>query len=236
MTGYPPEYLRAIQLRPKYGSNIIAAEELIAPAIEDFLDEINTLIRTKKPSLARKTKVDLISHSMGALSARWYTAKVQPDRVRLWLSLAGANHGTNVLCKYQGLGADELCPAYAKHKKDSRIQFELNGLPKRADVDETPYGIGKDSPDVDSVSPNLDLRIIYLSIRTSPDEWIKPETSPILDGAGNLPFKMPQAVPAKETTPGNIIMTNKVGHDEMLTSAQTMYLIRYFLNASFSLY
>ena len=70
--------------------------------------------------------------------------------MRNWISLGGASHA-NVLCKFSGQGADDCCPAYAKTRKESLIQYVLNGAPNEADVDETAYGIGKDSPGVNSI-------------------------------------------------------------------------------------
>lgn len=43
------------------------------------------------------TKVDLVSHSMGGLSTRWFVKFVSGgiDKVDEWVSLGGPNHGTN---------------------------------------------------------------------------------------------------------------------------------------------
>jgi pimeloyl-ACP methyl ester carboxylesterase len=229
-SSYPGYYLKAIELHPNNGSNIIAAEKQITSTVEDFLNSINSFLRQKSISIPLKTKVDLISHSMGAMSARWYAAKIRPDRVRMWLSLGGSNHGTDVLCRYPGPGANDLCPAYAENREESLIQFELNGQPHFPDVDETPFGIGKDSPDVDSLPPVRIRRILYISIRTSPEKWIKPETSPILDGAGGLKILIPKHIQAKETSPGNFLMTNRVGHDAMLSDRNSMELVKTILS------
>jgi pimeloyl-ACP methyl ester carboxylesterase len=228
--GYPKKYLMAIELHPNDGSNIYAAERQIFPAIEEFLRNINKSLHGKFPNMSRKTKVDMISHSMGALSARWYTAKVRPDRVRLWISLTGANHGTNVLCGFSGQGAEDLCPAYARSIEESYIQYQLNGAPDLADVDETPYGVGKDASGFFSVAPDSDRKIVYISVRTSPDKWIKPECSPILDGTGGIKIPVPENVQARETSPGNILMTNGIGHDAILICPDTMQLIKAILS------
>ncbi len=227
--GYPKKYLRAIQLRPNNGSNIVASEKQLAPEIEDFLKSINEFVQKKRLNVSSKTKVHLISHSMGALSARWFAAKVRPDRVRLWISLGGASHGSNVLCGYAGQGADDLCPAFAKNGKESLVQYQLNGRPYAPDIDETPYGIGKDSLGVRSIPPDQPRSILYVSIRTSPDKWIKPEDSPILDGAGGLSIPIPKDVKAEETSPGNILMTNRVGHDAMIADRNTLRLVEIIL-------
>ena len=149
--GYPNEFLRAIQLVPNYGGNIDVAKKQIAPAIEDFLTEINDFLYANYPQIPKKTKVDFVSHSMGGLSSRWYAARISPRRVNKWISLAGANHGTNDLCGWGTEGADDLCPAYALNEQESYIQYQLNGVPFVADVDETPYGEGIDSPGTASV-------------------------------------------------------------------------------------
>jgi len=54
-SGYPPEYLEAIQLVPNNGPNIPAAEEQIAPAIETFLDSINTFLAANYPEIPLNT-------------------------------------------------------------------------------------------------------------------------------------------------------------------------------------
>jgi hypothetical protein len=62
--------------------------------------------------------------------------------VRIWLSLGGANHGSNVLCGWSEPGAQDLCPAYAKNPKESFVQYLLNGEPYLGDIDETPMASG----------------------------------------------------------------------------------------------
>jgi pimeloyl-ACP methyl ester carboxylesterase len=228
-SGYPRSYLKAIQLTPDNGANIEAAELQIAPAIENFLTGINSRLKKTKPSIPPKTKIDLVSHSMGALSARWYAARIRPDRVRVWLSLAGASHGTDVLCGFKDPGSRDLCPAYAGSDRESRIQYALNGDPRVRDADETPYGVGKDAPGVNVIRPERSRNILYISIRTTPDRALRPESSPILDGAGGAIGLLPSGVPAEETSPGNILMKNRTGHDEMLSDAATIHVVRSIL-------
>jgi pimeloyl-ACP methyl ester carboxylesterase len=228
--GYPDLYLRNIQLKPNNGANIPAAERQIAPAVERFLNDVNNYLEKHFPQIALKTKVDIVSHSMGALSSRWYTAKLRPDRVRKWISLAGANHGTNVMCRIRSEGATDLCPAFAKNSKESLIQYLLNGKPHVDDIDETPYGLGKDSPGVDSVPPDNTRSILYVSIRISPDEWIKPEDSAVLDGTGGLKIPIPEGIQAIQTSEGNIMVTNRISHDEMLKDGATLELVKIILS------
>jgi hypothetical protein len=229
-SGYPKEYLKTIQLYPNNGPNIEAAEKQIAPAIEVFINKINAFRNTQHVTRQLVTKINLISHSMGALSARWYASKVGPHRVRIWISLAGANHGTDKACFSNNPGSKDMCPAFAKSPDESLVQFVLNGLPHVADVDETPYGVGRDSPGVNSIRPDESKRIIYFSIRTFPDKLIIPEESAVIDGAGGVNLKVPNRLPAKETSEGNILMTNRVGHDEMLSDKNTMKLVETILS------
>lgn len=233
-SGYPSLYLRAIQLRPNNGPNIPAAEKQIAPAVDDFLKEVNSFLKKEFPQIAPKSKIDSISHSMGALSARWYTAKINPGRVRVWLSLAGANHGSNVACAFSDPGSADACPAFAESKEKSLIQYELNRTPHKADVDETPYGIGQDAPGVHTIAPDKISRMLYVTLWTSPDPFIKPEESATLDGAGGVKILIPANIHARETTPGNILMTNGVGHDEMLQDGDVFRLVKIILDQSVS--
>jgi pimeloyl-ACP methyl ester carboxylesterase len=228
-SGYPRQYLKAIQLHPNDGANIEAAEKQIAPAIEEFLGTINEYLKKEHPEIPLKTKVDLISHSMGALSARWYTVKVRPDRVRVWLSLVGVNHGTDALCGASGRGGAEMCPAYAKSREESFIQYELNGAPV-ADVDETPYGIGKDSPGVDRVAPDENRRILYVTVRVASDIFIKPGDSATLDGAGDIDILIPEKLQAQQTSPGNILVTAPLDHDGLLKNNDLLKLVKNILD------
>lgn len=231
-SGYPKEFLRAIHLTPNHGPNIEAAEKQIAPFVEKFLADVNRYLAAAQLGVQPKTKVDIVSHSMGAMSARWYAAKIRPERVRTWVSLAGANHGSNALCAYVGRdngGAEDACPAFAEAKEKSPIQFLLNGLPHVPDVDETPFGLGGDSLGVMSIAPDEQKSIFYVTIRTINDEWIVPDESAILDGAGGKTIPIPVDVPAVEDPPGNIQMRHRVRHDPMLKDAKTMQLLRVIL-------
>jgi len=212
--GYPPELLRAIDLVPSDGPNRESAEQQIAPAIDAFLADVNAFLAAQGYTGPPKRKVDIVAHSMGGLSTRWYTAVVAPGRVDAWISLAGANHGTDALCPFVGFdagGAAELCPAYSTDA-DDMVQLTLNGAPG-AGVDETPYGIGVDSLGVGVVAPDDDRRVFYATVRTQNDVWIVPGDSVIVDGAGGRVVTLPEEFPAVETSPGNFLMTNGVTHD-----------------------
>lgn len=57
------------------------------------------------------TKVDLVTHSMGALSSRYYLKHLGGDRkVDAWVSLAGPNHGTNTAYFCAGASCAEMRP------------------------------------------------------------------------------------------------------------------------------
>jgi pimeloyl-ACP methyl ester carboxylesterase len=227
--GYPLLSLRTINLIPDDGSNVEAAENQIEAAIENFLVEVNNYIDNNQPEIPRKQKVDLISHSMGALSARWYAAKIRPERVRIWLSLGGANHGTNTLCKYSGQGAEDCCPAFAKDPEESFIQYELNGEPFSADKDETPFGIGNDLRGVYPVQPMDNRQILYLTVRTIPDEWIQPENSAVLDGAGGIHLNLPDIEEVEETSQGNYLIKKEIGHEGLLYSPRAVKFVNLIL-------
>lgn len=232
-SGYPRQYLRAIQLVPNDAANIEAAENQIAPAIEKFLETINTDLQQKHPNLPLKKQVDIISHSMGALSTRWYAAQVHPDRVRVWLSLVGVNHGTNALCGASGAGGAEMCPAYAKSEEESFIQYVLNGAPG-ADVDETPYGIGKDSPGVVSLAPDETRRILYGTVRIGSDIFITPGKSATLDGAGDIDVPLPKKLQARQTSSGNILVDAPLDHDGLLRDRHVVELVKNILSITLS--
>ena len=123
----------------------------------------------------------------------------------------------------------EQCPAFAKNINESYVQYMLNGTPG-PDIDETPYGIGKDSEGTATIAPDIKRKILYITVRTNNDEWIEPISSTILDGAGGIKLSIPKQIPAIETSSGNILMTNQVGHDELLEDNSVMQLINHILN------
>lgn len=243
---YPTAYVQPISLEPTDGANIPAAENQIAPAVDRFLASVNAFISANDSDLTRKLKVDIIAHSMGALSSRWYVARIAPEKVRRWVSIAGANHGTDDLCGLSGAGAAESCPAFAGTASESAIQFALNGgydaqtgtdtkMAARLSgntVDETPYGLGGDSPSAATVPPDAADNITYFTIRTSPDAWISPDSSAMLDGAGGIPVKIPTGVQSVETTPGNFLMNDGATHVGLLTDPEAFRLLDAILSAS----
>jgi pimeloyl-ACP methyl ester carboxylesterase len=209
--GYPKESLHAIQLEPDDGANVRAAERFIRPAVDGALTSAAAAAKTA--GCRAPQRVDLIAHSMGAVSARWYAARIAPQRVRTFVGIAAANHGTDALCGYNGDGNREMCPAFAKSARESAVQFELNGSATHP-RDETPYGAGVDSANVPRVAPEPSRTIEYFTVRTEPDEWIRPASSASLDGAGGRPWP-PLPAHARETSPGNLLWGTPISHDSL---------------------
>lgn len=193
-----------------------AAENELAPYVERVIaghgDSAGSDARRTRPT------VNLVGHSMGALSSRWYAARVRPDRVRTWISTSGANHGTNWKCPQpDGTGHGDMCPAFARTASDSAVQIALNGMPG-PDVDETPYGLGRDSAGVQTVAPDATRAILYLTMHVANDPYILPGTSLRLDGAGGVALGLARGSPWREVQPGNFRFTEPSSHDEVLRS------------------
>lgn len=210
--GYDRSMVEAVNMLPRDGSNTRAAMEYIDPAVERLLGRVDSRVRT--PQGSRPRKIILVSHSMGAVSTRWYATRIAPQRVAGWIAIAGANRGTNSLCGYSGAGDRQMCPAYARSAAQSWIQVALNGTPERP-RDETPFGIGVDSPDRMPVAPDRSRRISYWTLRTEPDRWIEPASSAQIDGAGGLELVVPPGLSIEATSPGNYLLRRHVEHDDL---------------------
>jgi triacylglycerol lipase len=148
--GWPSSYLYAIQYTDTTGSNVDNAYEL-----QSFVKQV--LRQTKA------AKVDIVAHSMGGLSARYYVKYLEgAQKVDDVITLGSPHHGTN--SSYFGLwteGAREMVPGSAF----------LNDLNR---ADETPNG-----SDATSI-------IQYTSIYSSADTVINPYSSSIINGADNV--------------------------------------------------
>lgn len=217
--GYPADHLLAVELAPNDGANVPAAERELAPAVEELV------ARTGGGADGR---VDIVAHSMGALSSRWYATRVRPDRVRSLITVGGANHGSDDLCGYADPGGQELCPAFAAGAPGGGpaggdVQIMLNGTPV-APVDETPFGRGTDRPQIRSVPPDGAREIRYLAITIPGDEWITPLASSELDGADDA-GPLPAGVGAEQFRPGNVRLARPVGHDAVLQDRQFFPLL-----------
>jgi hypothetical protein len=227
--GYPSEYLRAVDIVPNNMANDRAARLFIAPAVDSLLRGALEAARRGSYAGAEPSKVDIVAHSMGAVSSRWYAVRIAPERVRTWISIAGSNHGTDALCPYPTPGSDDMCPAFATEVAQSAIQIVLNGVPGGG-VDETPYGVGPDPAGVDRVPPDTARRILYFTIRIDPDGWIRPARSAVLSGAGGVAVSLPSPH-FRETTSGNFLFIGSAGHDPLPGTSEVIELVAQLLSA-----
>lgn len=224
---YPPAYVHAVDIVPANTPNETAAEEFIAPAVEVLLATA-AVARGDRPGPA-PAKVDVVAHSMGAVSSRLYAARMRPDRVGTWVSIAGANHGTNAACRFDDATAFELCPAFSGDAARQPLQVELNGTPD-APVDESPFGAGPDRPGVPSVPPTADRAITYFTVRLPTDELITPPETAELDGAGGRAVTVPDGVRASETSPGNFLFEEPTDHGAIIDDPKMHELLAVLLD------
>lgn len=229
--GYPIEYLHAVDIMPNTMANVEAATKVLEPAATLLLERAKAAARNAGYQGGVSQRVDIVAHSMGAVSSRWYAAKLHPELVRTWISIAGSNHGTDVLCGYHDEAAREMCPAFAADSTTNPVQVSLNGT-AAAPLDETPYGLGADRDVVAPVPPDEARRILYFTIRLESDEWIKPERSAILDGAGGAAVRVSSVLPAVETRPGNFLLRAPMRHDPLLEHPDLMRLVASLLAGS----
>ncbi|ASU84698.1 alpha/beta hydrolase [Nocardiopsis gilva YIM 90087] len=125
-------------------SNKTTAEQL-----RDFVGEVR--------SSTGGGKVDLVTHSMGGLSSRWFIKFLDgADKVDDWISIAGPNNGTRVagFCS-------PLLTSCREMKRDSGFLRELNA----------------DNPTPHDVN--------YVTFRSPCDLIVSPVSSTSLDGANN---------------------------------------------------
>lgn len=230
--GYPPQYLDAVNIHPNVMGNIKAAESVIQPAVERLFERVRETAREVGYAGALPKRVDIVSHSMGAVSSRWYTAMIAPERVRLWISLGGANHGTNTLCDYQDEGAAEMCPAFSSDHDQNMVQLLLNGT-NDSPVDETPWGLGPDPVSRRSDAPDEARSIAWYTLRIEPDKWIEPGDSAILHGAGSQ-LNLAKSRYFEETSRGNLLLLTDVIHDDMPRDEDVIDIVTMLLGQEFS--
>jgi pimeloyl-ACP methyl ester carboxylesterase len=229
--GYPADYLSAVDMEPRNGSNIRAANQFVAPAVESLLQRATAAAKQSGYAGQLPTKVNIVAHSMGVLSSRWYISQLHPDRVKVWVGLAGANHGTNTLCSSAGEGDREMCPPFAQSRQESALQVTLNGTAS-APLDETPYGIGRDRAGVQRIQPDAQKQILYWTLRIEPDAWIKPEKSAIIDGAGGMSVASIAQEAVTETSPGNFLLNLTVEHDPLIDHPDVIRIVDKLLTVS----
>lgn len=209
--GYPQAWLKAVDLQPNDGSSITAAQQQIAPAVENLLSTAQAA--AKRAGCTAPRKIDIIAHSMGAVSSRWYVARIEASRVSNLVGVAPANHGSDALCDLEGEGNAELCPAFDEDTTRRGLQTQLNGTSAHP-ADETPFGPGADREGVQTVPPQAPRRVRYTTFRLDPDEWIRPARSAVLDGAGGLRLQN-LVEDAVITTPGNVLWPAGTAHDDL---------------------
>jgi pimeloyl-ACP methyl ester carboxylesterase len=227
--GYPRSYLLSIDLVPNNGSNVGAAELFIAPSVERLSREASAEAEAAGQTRA-SVKIDIVAHSMGAVSSRWFAAKIAPDSIRTLITIAGANHGTSALQGLPGAGNLEMVPPFAASAQEGAVQVALNGTPENP-IDETPYGIGRDREGVGTVQPERGREILYLTVRLPHDRWIEPASSALLDGAGGVELDQYSDIPVRETSPGNFLFQGRSGHDELPRHPDVIRLVASFLRS-----
>ena len=132
-TVYPRDYLYGVDIVPNDMTNARAATSVLAPAADSLLARARAAAQRGGYRGEPPRRLDIVSHSMGAVSGRWYAAKVRPDLVRTWIGLAGANHGTNVLCAFYDEAAREMCPAFGTGGRRNAVRRHRGQL-RRAPV------------------------------------------------------------------------------------------------------
>jgi triacylglycerol lipase len=143
--GWPPEYLRAIDFDdPRWGCNADNAQQ-IAEAVASLMAD------TGEP------RVDLVAHSMGALSSRHYLKNLGgTEHVNVYVTLGGMHHGVASAC--------------------------LNPLPVCVWQEICTTGDFVTQLDQDPATPG---ELFYVSIYSTGDSTISNESS-MLDGAENI--------------------------------------------------
>ncbi|MGW6218182.1 esterase/lipase family protein [Streptomyces sp. NPDC055109] len=142
--GYDPEQIMVMSY-DTYQSNIETAYE-----VRDAIRQLRARTGARK--------VDIVTHSMGALSSRYYLKFLGgTDYVDDWLSIGGPNHGTSTaaLCSWALDSCREM-------RRGSSFLSSLNA------GDETPGSIN------------------YSTLWSDCDEIVNPDESAILAGANNI--------------------------------------------------
>jgi pimeloyl-ACP methyl ester carboxylesterase len=224
--GWPEEYLMAVDLLPADGANIAAAESQLLPAASALLERARGEATRRHWPAPRK--LGIVGHSMGAVSGRWLAARLIPDRVALFIGIAGAHHGSNAVCGLPGAGNDEMCPAFPRSGQ-SEVLEALNGTDQRR-IDMTPFGPGTDPDGVNSMRPRDGTCIAWYAVYLDPDEWITPATSARLPGAGGPePPNLPAMI--ERVAPGEFRVLERIRHDDLPGAPAIVALVTALLSA-----
>src|SRR2546427_4307596 len=171
VTGSPGECLHAVDVVRNSMANVRAATSVIAPEAETLLARAEAAARRSGYSGKVSRRLDIVSHSMGVVSSRWYAAKLRPDLVRTWIGLAGANHGTQALCPFRDEASREMCPAFATNARAHPLQVALNGT-EAARVDET----DRKSTRLNSSHSQISYAVFCLKKKKTPHPEDQPRT------------------------------------------------------------
>lgn len=131
-SGWSGDELFAIQFGDTNDSILDLASLELAPFVQQVLQSTGA------------SRVDMVGHSLGGMVARTYVSKYGGgDTVRDLVFICAPLHGNNSACLTTSFGASsrQLCPAYAGQADSvDSVQWDLNGDPDSADIDETPFG------------------------------------------------------------------------------------------------
>jgi MYXO-CTERM domain-containing protein len=156
--GWPEEYLYAPSFDDVTGCN------------EDHVEEIEAWVETIRKK-EKVDKVDIVCHSFGCLNTlTWLKQRCGIHRVRQFVGLAGAVHGTRVACVDPfTCAAEQMCiPLFGDDSwKDNALLTAVHGC------DETPGDV------------------MYTSIWSDYDQIIRPPSGSILAGARNFEVDTP---------------------------------------------
>src|SRR3989441_11328348 len=125
--GYPREYLHGVDIVPNTMANAQAATSVIAPAADWLLARAKAAAQRAGYRGEVPRRLDIVSHSMGVVSSRWYAATPGPEPRRTWIGLAGANHGTQALCPFRDEASLEMCPAFSPNARRQAGQEGVTG-------------------------------------------------------------------------------------------------------------
>ena len=147
--------------------------------IGEFVDQVTVATRSRR--------VDIVAHSMGPVATRVFMNSGGYKKVRSFVSIVAANHGSEAalgFSSFQALlgypayeGAKEAYPPYACHGESTEadVQFSLNGCltasGRTVSADETPFEQGEKGGG----------RVRYLSIWNPLDEVVIPSESSCLN-------------------------------------------------------
>lgn len=151
--GWPEEYLWTPSFVDVRGCN------------EDHVNEIEAWVEAIRKR-EKVDRIDIVCHSFGCLNVlTWLKERCGVHRVRQFVALAGAAHGTRVACAEPfSCAADQMCiPLFGEESwKENDLLVAIHGC------DETPGDV------------------MYTSIWSEWDEIIRPPSGSILAGARNI--------------------------------------------------